>query len=173
MFELLIIVTLSLVVGAFGIFQLNKMMKSFRASSDVRSVASQLALAKMRAANGFTQSRLNCDLTNKSCRVEVCTVKGAGTCTTFSAEGGPVRLSSGMSFGYGTITTPAGTQTPIQNTAQILFNSRGIPITTAGAPSGNYGLYLTNQSGDTYAVSVYDTGRVAMWRYTSGAWIVQ
>jgi len=78
-----------------------------------------------------------------------------------------------MSFGFGSVSTPAGTQTPIQNTAQILFNSRGIPVNSTGTPTGNYGLYLTNQAGDTYAVTVYATGRVAMWRYDNGVWTIQ
>ena len=173
MLELLIIVTLSLIVGTFGLLQLNGMVKKFRASSDVRSIASQLALAKMRAANSFTQSRLNCDLTANSCQLEVCTTKGASTCTTFSSEGGPLRLSQDIRFGFGSISTAAGTQGTIQNTAQILFNSRGIPVNDTGAPIGTYGLYLTNQAGDTYAVTVYATGRVAMWQYTNGTWTIQ
>ena len=170
--EVAIVVVILMLIASIAIPQAISTMRAFRASSDARSVASQLALAKMRSADGFTQARLNCDVTANSCQLEVCTSKGASTCNTFSAEGGPVLLSQGVSFGYGSITTPAGSQTSIQNTPQVLFNSRSLPVDSTGAPTGNYGLYLTNQSG-TYAVTVYASGRIAVWRYGNGVWSIQ
>ena len=171
--ELLIVVTLFSIICAVAIPQVNGMLRGYRTINDARGIASQLALAKMRAENGFTQSRYNCNTTLRSCQLEICTSKGAGTCNTFSAEGGPLLLSESVVFGVGSITTPAGSQTAIQNTNQILFNSRGIPVTTSGAPTGGYGIYLTNQAGDNYAVTVYATGRVAVWRYDAGVWSIQ
>jgi Tfp pilus assembly protein FimT len=170
--ELAIVVTIFMLIASIAIPQAISTVRAFRASSDARSLATQLALAKMRAADGFTQSRLNCDFTGKSCQLEICTSKGASTCNTFSAEGGPVLLSQGMSFGFGSITTPAGTQTTIQNTAQILFNSRSLPVDNTGAPTGNYGLYLKDQYGNQYAVTAYASGRIAVWRYGNGVWSV-
>lgn len=171
--EALIVLAIVLIVGAFAIPQTTGMLRKYRTLSNARGIASELALAKMRAENGFTQTRLNCNFTTRSCQLEVCTSKGATACNTFTAEGGPVLLSQGVSFGFGSITTPAGSQTTIQNTAQILFNSRGIPVTSSGAPTGTYALYLTNQAGDRYAVTVYATGRVAVWRYTNSVWSIQ
>ncbi len=171
--ELAIVVTIILVIASFAIPQAISTQRAYRALSDVRSLASQLALAKMRAADGFTQARLNCNLTANSCQLEICTSKGAGACNTFSAEGGPVLLSQGMTFGFGSITTPAGTQTSIQNTAQVLFNSRSLPVDNTGAPTGNSGLYLTDQFGNRYAVTVYASGRIAVWRYGNGVWSIQ
>jgi Tfp pilus assembly protein FimT len=171
--EVAIVVVIFLLIAAIAIPQAVKTLRAFRASSDARNIATQLALVKMRAANSFTQARLNCDTTANSCRVEICTSKGTSTCNTFTAEGGPVTLSTGMSFGFGSITTAAGTQTTIQNTAQILFNSRSLPVDSTGAPTGNYALYLTDQSGNTYAVTVYASGRIAVWRYGDGAWNIQ
>jgi prepilin-type N-terminal cleavage/methylation domain-containing protein len=148
-------------------------MRALRASADARSLANQLALAKMRAANSFTQARLNCDTTANTCQLEICTSKGTSACNTFTAEGGPVILSQGSSFGFGSIATPAGSQTSIQNTTQIVFNSRSIPVDSSGAPTGDYALYLTNQGGNQYAVTVYASGRIAVWRYGNGAWTSQ
>jgi len=170
MIELAIVITIFLLIVSIALPQAITTLRAFRASSDARSIASQLALAKMRAANGFTQARLNCDLTANSCQLEICTSKGTTACNTFSAEGGAITLSKEMTFGYGSITTAAGSQTSIQNTAQILFNSRSLPIDNTGAVTGNDALYLTNQAGDTYAVTVYASGRVALWRYGSGVW---
>ena len=171
--ELAIVITIFLLILSIALPQALTTLRAFRASSDARSIASQLALAKMRAADGFTQARLNCDLTNKSCQLEVCTSKGASACNTFSAEGGSIPLSKEMTFGFGGITTPAGSQTLIQNTAQILFNSRSLPIDNTGTVTGNDALYLTNYLGDTYAVTVYASGRIALWRYGNGVWSSQ
>lgn len=171
--ELIIVLAIFSIISAFAFIRVNSALQSYRALSNARNLASQLALAKMRAANGFTQSRLNCDLTAKSCQLEICTSRTGSTCNTFSAEGGTLLLAQGTTFGFGGLTTAAGTQTTIQNTAQILFNSRGIPVDSTGAPTGNYALYVTNQVGDVYAVTVYATGRVAAWRYGSGAWSIQ
>jgi Tfp pilus assembly protein FimT len=168
--ELAIVVTFFLLILSIALPQALTTLRAFRASSDARSIASQLALAKMRAANGFTQARLNCNLTNKSCQLEVCTSKGTSACNTFSAEGGSISLSKEMTFGFGSITTPAGSQASIETTAQILFNSRSVPIDNTGAVTGNDALYLTNQAGDTYAVTVYASGRIALWRYGNGVW---
>lgn len=171
--ELAIVVTILLVFASLAIPASIRISRALRASTNVRAIASQLALAKMTAANGFTQSRLNCDVTARSCQLEVCTTKGTSSCNTFSAEGGPILLSDEMSFGFGSVTTPAGTQTTIQNTPQIIFNSRSLPVDSTGAPTGNYALYLTNPAGDKYAVTVYATGRVAVWEYRSDSWNIQ
>jgi len=170
MVELLVVLGLIMVVAALALPNLISTQRALNATSDARSLASILSLAKMRAANSFTQSRLNCDSSARRCQLEVCTSKGATSCNTFTPEGGPVRLSQNISFGFGSISTPAGTQTSIQNTPQILFNSRSIPIDSTGAPTGNYALYITGQTGNNYAVTVSPTGRVAVWQYSGGAW---
>jgi prepilin-type N-terminal cleavage/methylation domain-containing protein len=171
--ELAIVVVIILLLVSLALPSVISSMRAFRAAADSRSIAAQLNLTKMRAANGFTQARLNCDTTANSCRVETCTTKGASTCTTFTAEGETIKLSPGSSFSFGSLTTPAGSQTSIQNTAQILFSSRSLPVDSSGAATGNYALYLTNSSGNQYAGTVYASGKIAMWRYGSGAWTAQ
>ena len=171
--ELAIVVVTIMIMAALAIPQAIGTIRALRAVSDARNLATQLALAKMRAADGFTQSRLNCNTASRSCQLEICTSKGTSTCNTFTAEGGPVNLSEGTSFGFGTLTTPAGSQATIQNTTQILFNSRSLPVDSTGAPTSNYALYITNQAGTKYAITVYATGRVAVWQYVNGAWSTQ
>ena len=171
--EVAIVVAILLIVIAIAIPQAIRARRALRAISDARGIASQLALAKMRAANGFTRTRLNCREDTRSCQIEVCTSKGASACNTFTAEGGPFLLSDEMSFGFGGISTPAGSQTTIQNSNLIIFNSRSFPIDNSGAPTGTYAVYIRNEAGDTYAVSVFASGRIAVWRYNNGAWIAQ
>jgi prepilin-type N-terminal cleavage/methylation domain-containing protein len=168
--ELVMVVTITLILAAILIPNVTTFLRSYRSSSNARDIASQLALAKMSAAASFTQAELNCTLTGNSCQLAICTTKGATVCTTYTNQGGPILLSQGMSFGYGSITTPAGSQTTISNTNPIVFNSRSIPIDNTGAPTGNDALYVTDSNGDTYALSVYASGRVAVWRYSGGAW---
>jgi len=171
--EVAIVVTVVALIISIAIPVALSAMRAFRASADARNVATQLALVKMRAANTFSQARLNCDTTANSCQIEICTSKGASACNIFTAEGGPVLLSTGSAFGFGSITTPAGSQTTIQNTTQIVFNSRSIPVDSSGAPTGENALYITNQAGNQYAITVYASGRIAVWRYGNGTWSSQ
>ena len=171
--DVVIAAVILMLVAAIAIPQITGTMRAYRALSDARSLASLLALAKMRAANSFTQAEVTCDTIGKSCQLQLCSSKGVSSCAAFAAEGGPLNLSQGDSFGFGSISTPAGSQTTIQNSSAIIFNSRGIPVDNTGAPTANSGFYVTNQSGDTYAVTVYATGRVAVWRYGSNTWRVQ
>ena len=170
MVELVVVVMLIMMIAALALPRAISMQRALNATSDARNIASQLALVKMRAASSFTQSRLNCDTSARSCQLEVCTSKGTSSCNTFSPQGGPIRLSQNISFGFGGISTPAGTQASIQNTTQIIFNSRGIPVDTTGVPTGNYALYITSDTGNTYAVTVSPTGQVAVWQYSGSSW---
>ena len=168
--EVLVSMGMFLVISALAIPNSMRVLQSYRATADARNIASQLALAKMRAASDFTQTELDCNLGANSCQLEVCTTKGTTSCTTWSAEGGAVLLSPGDSFGFGAITAPAGTQTTIQNATPILFNSRGIPIDSTGAPTGDEALYLTDPGGHTYAVTVNASGQVRVWQYLGNSW---
>lgn len=168
--EMVMVVAILFILSAIAIPNATRMLQSYAAASNARSLAATLAMAKMDAARNFTQTQLNCNLAANSCQIQVCTSKGVTACNAFSAEGGPVALSHGTSFGFGSISAPAGTQTTIQNTAQIVFNSRGIPVDNTGTLTGDDGLYLTGQGGTTFAVTVNATGKIAVWQYDNGAW---
>ena len=170
MLELVVCATVILVVASIALPSVMRLMRSYRAQSSARLLAGQLALAKMRAAESFTQAELNCIAASNSCQLQLCTTKGVGTCTAFTNEGGPIALAQGVTLSYGSVSTPAGTQSPIANTSSILFNSRGIPITAAGVPTANDAIYLTDQFGGTYAVTVYATGKVSVWVYSGSTW---
>src|ERR1051326_5199827 len=130
-----IALVLLIAMGILGITipAVQTILRSYQAAADARSLAIQLALVRMRAGANFTQARLNCNLVAKSCQLEIFNK----TTSQFQAEGGAQLLSQGVSFGFGSITTPAGTQTTIQNSANILFNSRGIPVDSTGAATGD------------------------------------
>ena len=125
----------------------------------------------MQAAAQFTRSRLTADLTNGTFRVEVCSVKGVTNCTTFSPVDGTRQLASGTHFGFGSITTPAGTQASIAQASSITLNSRGIPVDNSGAPTGVNALYLTNDAQEYAAVTISASSNVSLWKYLNGSWV--
>ena len=159
---------ISLALLTLALPSLANATRSHNLSGAARVIAGQVTLTRTRAAAGFTQARVNVDLTAGTYKVEVCAIKNLATggCSTFTAEGGTQSLPSGITFSFGPISLPAGTQSSIGQTGSILFNSRGAPIdaSTLGS-TGNDALYLRNTLGQYYAVTVSANGRVAIWRY--------
>jgi len=171
--ELMAVLVVTLVLFAMALPSVMNVVRSYRLSGEARNISGQLALARMRAAAEFTQARLNVNVAANSYQIQMCTTKNAasGGCTTFTAEGGTQYLSSGITFAFGTISTPAGTQTTIAETTPILFNSRGIPIdATSLTPTANSALYLTNGNGQWCAVTVSASGKVTIWQYAGSSW---
>jgi hypothetical protein len=95
----------------------------------------------------------------------------------WETEGGSVETSDGVTFGYGGLTAPPpntqvainqstecddDTGVPIEQTACVTFNSRGIPIDNTGAPTGNNALYLTDGSA-VYVTTLTATPLVRLW----------
>jgi len=56
----------------------------------------------------------------------------------------------------------------ISNTSCIVFNSRGIPIDSTGAPTANDAFYITDGS-TVYAGTMSATGLFQLWRTDIGA----
>jgi len=135
--------------------------------NDAQGIASQLALARSRAAANFTQARINFDLTNRSYELQLW---DKATNDFDVTEGGAQYLSSGISFGFGGIGLPAGAQTTIQQSPEIIFNSRGTPVDDTGAATGNYVIYLSNDAGQCSAISVSTSGKVSVSWWNGSDW---
>jgi hypothetical protein len=144
----------------------------------------------MRAAAAFTQTRTYFDASAQQFRLETWDkanscwkTSGQPDCTTQPSQ----RLSTGISFGFGSLTTdPLGnaiTQAPpcvddtgtttktvtghtIANTACIVFNSRGMPVDINGSPSAS-AVYITDKS-SVYAATISVTGQLRQWRSDAG-----
>ena len=174
--ELVIGAAVMLVVLAMAIPTVQKAMQSFHTAGDVRGIAAQLALAKMRAAADFTDTRVNFNnftlsQTTGTYQYQLEVYNSATTSWAIDQTGGKnsgvQNLSSNTLYGFSTITTPAGTQSPISNSNLIAFNSRGIPVT--GTPpnltaTGSYAVYLNNGTGQYFAVTVSPSGNIQMWQ---------
>ena len=174
------------VIAAIAVPLSGNALGYYRLSGDARSVSNALSVTKMRAAATFGRARIYVDLSAKSYHVE--TQKDASS--PWVADSGYNYLNSQNSFGYGVVgSPPANTQTTIGqasacldasshaigNTACIIFNSRGIPIDSSGAPIGSYALYLTDGTA-VYGTTLSATGMTRLWRTlptTTPSWLLQ
>ena len=166
--ELLAVISIGLAIVVLGVPSIQKTQTVYRVSSDARSLAEDLTLAKMRAGANFTQERLNLQTSTNTYQLE----QYDKSSSTWVSDGGIKYLNTGVTFGYGSISTPAGSQSTLAQSALIAFNSRGIPVNGSNQPTADYSLYIHNSSG-YYAVSVALSGRIQMWKYVNSAWVPQ
>lgn len=175
MLELVFVLSINLIVAGMAIPMMGNTLGFFRLSGDARAVSNATAVAKMRAAAYFTQTRLFLDLAANRYRVEAWQKTGTPG---WVAEGGTITLSPGDAFGFGAVSTaPPNTQATIAqapgcpdsdghaiaNSACIVFNSRGIPVDATGAPTAIDAVYLTDGTA-VYGVTVSATGLIGLWR---------
>ena len=172
----MVVVGLIGVVSAVAVPMMGNALGSFRLSGDARSAANAISLAKMRAAAVFGRVRLYADLSTNRFHLDTFDK----TTSTWVVDGGTTSLSQRVTFGYGVVsapplnTTPAINQAPlcksnavppvdIANTACIIFNSRGTPIDSTGAPNSLGALYLTDGTA-VYGITLSATGMIRTWR---------
>jgi Tfp pilus assembly protein FimT len=168
--ELMIVMVFVVVIAGIAVPRLMSILSNLRTAGDARDLNGAIILAKMRASSNYARARVFANLSAKTFRVEW---QQSGT-TTWTAEGGDQPLSSGVSFGYGSLATPpASTQASLgqaplcsgaSNTACITFNSRGIPIdATTLTPTADDAIYITDGKSVT-GVTVSVSGLTAIWR---------
>lgn len=168
--EVVIVIALMLVVIAFALPNLNGMLQSYRAMNDVRGIAAQLSLARMRAAATSQPARLNFDLTANTYQLELCTSLCNTANAIYAIETGAAaqNLSQGVTFGSGSVISPAVGQTTLAQSSLIFFNSRGVSVDSTGSPIGTAGIYITNSAGRVYAVTVSIGGQPTTQQYVGG-----
>ena len=166
MAELLIVVGILFVLMSVAVPYVNGFVQNYRTAYDARAIAGQLALARMRAASDSSEARLNFNLTANTYTLQVWNQ----TFNAYQIEGGVVTLSQGVSFGFGTVTTPAGGQTTIAQTPQIIFNSRGMSVDSSGNAIGTAAIYITSGQGLYFAVTASLAGQPTAWEYNGGTW---
>ena len=193
--ETLFVVGLIGVIGAIAVPMTGNQLSYLRLSGDARNISNALMLTKMRAAANFTQTRLYVDLSAKSFRIE--TWQRSASPADWTADGGTTYLSgSSDRFAFASVSTaPPFTQVTIgqapgcytrlsvliANTACIVFNSRGVPVSPSGAPTGTESPIATNalfvtENTAVYGATVSATGMIRLWRTRSTAtpnWIPQ
>jgi prepilin-type N-terminal cleavage/methylation domain-containing protein len=186
--ELLMVVGIMGVIAVIAVPMSGNSIRYLKLSGDARDVANATAVAKMRAAAKFTQSRLYVDINGRAFYVQTLD-KATNAWVT---EGGSTLLSSTVTVSYGPVATPPpDTQTTIDqapecinpgsppvtvaNTACVIFNSRGIPVDDTGSPTGLDAIYLTDGI-SVYGITVAATGFIRTWQTNSTAtpsWMLQ
>jgi Tfp pilus assembly protein FimT len=185
--EITIVLGIISVLAVIATPMFNGAIQSFRLSGDARGISNAAAVAKMRAASDFTRVRLYVDLSARTHHLE--TFNKTSDICCWITQGGTTGLSSGVSFGYGVVSTPpAFTQgligqaqacvndlgATIPNTACVMFNSRGVPVSTPSfAPTNSDAVYVTDGTA-VYGVTVAATGLLRMWRtlpLATPAWV--
>jgi len=172
MVELLVVVAILLIVSAIVIPYMATTLQNYRVVGDARGIAAELALARMRAASNFTKARLNFNLTANTYQLEVWNKAANGGAGAYQTEGGVRALSQTVSFGFGTLTAPAGAQSVIAqpSPSQITFDSRGFSENSTGTPIGTAAIYMRNTRGVTCAVTVGLAGQATAWEYNGSSW---
>jgi len=184
--ELLIGLVVILILAAFAIPNTVAALRAYRLSGSAHAVAHQLSLARLRAQTEFTNAQLVIDPVANSYSLQLCTTPTntlgaadgkADNCTSagdYNNEGTQF-LASGISFGFGPAGSAAGGQSPMQQTIQTRFNSRGVPILLDGSGNTNPNdvIYLTDGQANTFAISVTVGGHARVWRYDGSGWCQQ
>jgi len=186
--ETLFVVALIGVISAMAAPMIGNTLADFRVSGDVRGAANTVALSKLRAASKFSRVRLYAELSSNRYRLEVFDKTSAVCC--WQPEVGYAYLSTGTSFGFNPVSTaPPSTQatinqaaacannagTIVADTACVIFNSRGTPVTNANAITSDHALYIKNSMA-VYAITVSATGMIRTWRTQPNAtptWVLQ
>lgn len=183
--EMLFVVGITAVIAAIAVPMMRNTMGDFRIRGDARSVTNAVSLAKLRAASDFTNVRMYVDLSTNSFHIE----SYDKTAVAWNTEGGTTGLSATDSFSFGAITMPppntqavigqaplckTAANADIAGTACVIFNSRGVPVDSTGAPTGADALYVTDGTA-VYGVTLSATGLIQQWRTNVGAtnWVLQ
>ena len=184
--ELLVVLAIAGSLAAMSVPFSMQMVDDYRISGDAHDLSNSVAQAKMSAAAQFTRARLYVDLPTGQYHVD--TWRKTGT-PGWQQEGGVTLLNQGSSFGPGEIDVPppntqaAVAQAPacrndagtaIANTACIIFNSRGISVDEAGAPSAVRLFYLNGPTA-VFALAVSGTSQQQLFRVSpgGGTWVQQ
>jgi type II secretory pathway pseudopilin PulG len=124
--EVLLVTFTIIVLAAIAIPTLTTMVGGLKTAGDARDLNGTIILAKMRAASDFARVRVYADLSANTFRVEV---QPSGT-TTWTTDGcpnsctGDQLLSTGVSFGYGSLSSPpSNTQAALGQAPVCLDNS--------------------------------------------------
>lgn len=178
--ELLIAVAIVGSIAALAAPISGNMIEDIRLRGDAQGLSSAVAFTKMTGAARFTRARLRVNQAAGTYQVE--SWQSTGT-PGWVLEGGVQQLSTGGQFGAGPVTTPPPNSQAvfgqpaaclndegdvIAGTSCVIYNSRGLPITAAGAPITTQVVYMRGPTG-VFAIVVGATGQMQVWRTTLSA----
>jgi len=163
------------VLAAIAIPMVSAASSNVKLNDQADNVSNYVGLAKMRATARFSRARVYLDLAARTYVLQVWN-QGGGAWANDTAI---TTLPFGISFSFGVLDAPPLNTQPaiafaakctnnavppveIDNTSCIMFNSRGIPINSAGSPIGGNAFYLTDGTG-VRAITVTATPLIRNW----------
>ena len=173
MLEVTVVLAIFGVVAAIALPVGPTAIRGYQLARQAHAIASQVSLAKMRAAALSTRARVYIDRVAGTYHLEVFN----RTTSQWTTDGGVEQISRPIRFGFGGIEDPPpNTQGHIDQpdsctnnagasvggTSCVMFNSRGVPIDSTGAATGGYGVYLNDRTA-VYATTVSATGMTQLW----------
>ena len=174
--DLLLVVALVGVIAGMAVPVTGSAVAGQRFKGSAQAVTQMVGLAKMRASATFTRARVRVNLDTNSFLLE----RWDKTANAWVAEGGSTRTASGVTFGFAGLGQPppntqatiglspacrtgtSGDSPVINNTACVIFNSRGLPVNEDGNLYGGHALYLTDGIAVS-ATTVTATPRIRRW----------
>ncbi len=174
--ELLFALCIMLIVAAISYPSLKGAQRAARINADVHGIAGRLMLAKMRASATFTWAKVEFDETDGTYTSLVLVDKDAKK---FQAERGgraclndkecAEPLAPSDAFGFGSIATPPPGLSTIEQSPEIIFNSRGLPVDATGSPVSTSAVYVKSDMNMYYAMTVTLSGHIMIWRWNESA----
>lgn len=150
--ELLVVSAIILILAGTAVPTLVAALPNYRLHSAARQLCTHLRQARALAIKKNKKVFVRFDTVGRRY-----TIDAIGTFT----------LPSGISFGHGKATKPAGTKFPSTGISfrdnKVVFNPRGIISTNSGY------IYLQNDEQETCAIGATTAGNITL-RYWYGAW---
>ncbi len=189
--ELMVVVSLTVLIAAMAIPQYMGYLRNYRVRNDADSIVGLMTTARMRAGANFARTAVSCDptVTPAMCKVYSLqytpSISGCPALSTWNKEPQQYTLSSTVTFNIPTgvtlgvqgqsATAPAQVYSGQTAPYTVYFNSRGWPVTCAGALVTNYALYLQDAPGIfSMAVGVDASGRAQTWVLSGNSyWVIK
>ncbi len=173
--EVFVVVAVIGVISAIALPRVGSIVDSYRLSSSVAGLAGELNVAKLKATSQLNPYQLQINVTAGTYQRYVMTSSPGVLPRTFAPDPGsaPAPLPGTVSFGFGSVTVPAGSANEQPSLAQataITFNSMGVPVDANGQPTAANAIYVT-YNGQTAAVTVSLAGRIEPWTWTGTQWV--
>jgi len=173
--EMMMAVGIIGLLAAFIIPITDSSLRGSRLRGDAAVIRNLVGVAKMRASAQFTRARVRADFGPRTYVVQV----WDKTLNTWVNDSGINQLATGVTFGFGGLNAPPpDTQVniaqsplctdgltaanPINDTACVTFNSRGLPIDAAGNLYPRHALYVTGDDA-VFATTITTTPLIRFW----------
>ena len=179
--------TVMMVLAAIAVPMVGAASSNVKLHDQADTISNYVGLAKMRATARRSRARVYLDLQAGTYRLQVYNQ----TAGVWANDTAVTTLPNGIAFSFGKLDEPplntqpdigfaerctdaASPPAEIEDTSCIMFNSRGIPIDTGGAPLGGNAFYLTDGTG-VRAVTVTATPLIRNWWSSASApgWVRQ